>query len=114
MWSSVYRFHSRVVNRRRVGRVLLAGDSAHLVSPFGARGRNSGVQDAENAAWKVAVVLHGWAPEGLLDSSHDARHAAARENNAVTKATLNFLVPQTDAEPDHRTRVQTRQEAGKE
>ena len=51
----MYRFHSRVVDRMRVGRVLLAGDLAHLVAPFGARGLNSGVQDAENAAWKLAV-----------------------------------------------------------
>ncbi|MEU0268864.1 FAD-dependent monooxygenase [Nocardioides sp. NPDC006303] len=105
MWSSVYRFHSRVVNRMRVGRVLLAGDSAHLVSPFGARGLNSGVQDAENAAWKIAFVLHGWAPESLLDSYHDERHAAALENIDVTTATMNFLVPHTAEEQSHRRRV---------
>jgi len=105
LWSSVYRFHSRVVNRMRVGRVLLAGDSAHLVSPFGARGLNSGVQDAENAAWKVAFVLNGWAPETLLDSYHDERHAAALENIAVTTATMNFLVPHTVEERDHRRSV---------
>ena len=62
VWRSVYRFHSRVVDRMRVGRVLIAGDAAHLVSPFGARGLNSGVADAENAAWKIAFVGHGWAP----------------------------------------------------
>ena len=48
--------------------------------PFGARGLNSGVLDAENAAWKIAFVLRGWAPESLLDSYHDERHAAALEN----------------------------------
>ena len=84
MWKSVYRFHSRVVDRMRVGRVLVAGDAAHLVSPFGARGLNSGVLDAENAAWKLAFVLRGWAPESLLDSYHDERHAAALENIEVT------------------------------
>lgn len=66
--TSVYRFHARCVDRMRVGRVLLAGDCAHLVAPFGARGLNSGVADAENAAWKLAFVLHGWAPDVLLDS----------------------------------------------
>ncbi|RSM69448.1 pentachlorophenol monooxygenase [Actinoplanes sp. ATCC 53533] len=105
VWSSVYRFHSRVVDRMRVGRVLLAGDLAHLVSPFGARGLNSGVQDAENAAWKLAFILHGWADESLLDSYHDERHAAARENLDVTDATMRFLVPGTEAEHSHRRAV---------
>ena len=102
VWKSVYRFHSRVADRMRVGRVLLAGDCAHLVSPFGARGLNSGVGDAENAAWKLAFVLHGWAAEELLESYHDERHAAALENIAVTTATMDFLVPQT--EEQHRRR----------
>ena len=70
-----------VVDRMRVGRVLVAGDGAHLVSPFGARGLNSGVLDAENAAWKIAFVLRGWAPEALLESYHDERHAAARRTS---------------------------------
>ena len=65
---------------------------AHLYAPFGARGLNSGVPDAENAAWKLAFVLHGWAPEALLESYHDERHAAA-ENLEVTSATMRFLVP---------------------
>jgi pentachlorophenol monooxygenase/3-(3-hydroxy-phenyl)propionate hydroxylase len=102
VWSSVYRFSSRVTDRMRVGRVLLAGDLAHLFSPFGARGLNSGVQDAENAAWKIAFVLRGWVPPGLLDSYHAERHAAARENLEVTTATMRFLVPATDAERRHR------------
>jgi pentachlorophenol monooxygenase/3-(3-hydroxy-phenyl)propionate hydroxylase len=105
VWSSVYRFHSRVVDRMRVGRVLLAGDLAHLVSPFGARGLNSGVQDAENAAWKLAFVLNGWADESLLDSYHAERHAAAGENLDVTNATMRFLVPGTNAEHSHRRAV---------
>jgi 3-(3-hydroxy-phenyl)propionate hydroxylase len=98
VWKSVYRFHSRCADRMRVGRVLLAGDCAHLVAPFGARGLNSGVPDAENAAWKIAFVLHGWAPESLLDSYHHERHAAARENIEVTSATMRFLVPQDEAQ----------------
>ncbi|SNS41053.1 pentachlorophenol monooxygenase/3-(3-hydroxy-phenyl)propionate hydroxylase [Geodermatophilus pulveris] len=105
VWRSVYRFSSRVVDRMRVGRVLVAGDAAHLVSPFGARGLNSGVLDAENAAWKIAFVLRGWAPESLLDSYHDERHAAALENIEVTGATMRFLVPGTDADARHRLDV---------
>src|SRR5690606_25197261 len=104
VWCSVYRFHSRVVDRMRVGRVLLAGDCAHVFAPFGARGLNSGVLDAENAAWKLAFVHHGWAPEALLDSYHHERHAAARENLAVTAATMRFLVPPDAAA--HRAREQ--------
>ncbi|MFI9380761.1 FAD-dependent monooxygenase [Kutzneria sp. NPDC052558] len=105
VWKSVYRFHSRCVDRMRVGRVLLAGDCAHLVAPFGARGLNSGVADAENAAWKLAFVLRGWAPEALLDSYDAERLAAARENLAITSATMRFLVPQTEAERAERRRV---------
>ncbi|SFP59836.1 3-(3-hydroxy-phenyl)propionate hydroxylase [Geodermatophilus dictyosporus] len=105
LWRSVYRFHSRLVDRMRVGRVLVAGDAAHLVSPFGARGLNSGVLDAENAAWKVAFVRRGWAPEELLESYHAERHAAARENIDVTTATMRFLVPHTEEEARHRLDV---------
>lgn len=97
VWRSVYRFHSRCADRMRVGRVLLAGDAAHLLSPFGARGLNSGVADAENAAWKIAYTGRGWGGDALLESYHAERHAAARENLAVTTATMEFLVP-TDAE----------------
>ncbi|PDP89537.1 pentachlorophenol monooxygenase [Glycomyces fuscus] len=103
VWHSVYRFHTRVVERMRAGRVLLLGDNAHLVAPFGARGLNSGVQDAENAAWKLAYVLAGWAGEELLESYHAERHAAALENADVTSATMRFLVPH--GEEEHRTRL---------
>ncbi|MFC6882609.1 MULTISPECIES: FAD-dependent monooxygenase [Actinomadura] len=108
VWNSVYRFHSRAVNRMRVGRVLLAGDCAHLVSPFGARGLNSGVADAENAAWKLAYVLNGWAGEDLLETYHLERHAAAVENLEVTTATMDFLVPQDETRHAHRVAVLTR------
>jgi hypothetical protein len=98
VWKSVYRFHARSVDRMRVGRVLLAGDCAHLVAPFGARGLNSGVADAENAAWKLAFVLHGWASDVLLDTYDDERLAAAHENLEVTSNTMRFLVPQDESE----------------
>jgi 3-(3-hydroxy-phenyl)propionate hydroxylase len=105
VWHSVYRFHTRLADRMRVGRVLLAGDCAHLMAPFGARGLNSGVHDAENAAWKLAFAIRGWAGEGLLESYHIERHAAARENIDVTSATMRFLVPRDDTERRRRTSV---------
>lgn len=105
VWVSAYRFHQRRVPRLRVGRVLLAGDSAHIMSPFGARGLNSGVHDAENAAWKLAAVMAGWGGPGLLDSYDCERGGAAAENLAVTDATMRFLLPATAAERAHRTDV---------
>jgi pentachlorophenol monooxygenase/3-(3-hydroxy-phenyl)propionate hydroxylase len=108
VWKSVYRFHTRLVDRMRCGRILIAGDAAHLVSPFGARGLNSGVADAENAAWKIAYVRNGWAPDTLLDTYHDERHAAALENVAVTTATMDFLVPQDEQAAVYRRDVLSR------
>jgi hypothetical protein len=105
VWLSAYRFHQRVVPSFRRGRVFLAGDAAHLMSPFGARGLNSGMQDAENLAWKLAYVRHGWAPEALLDSYDVERRAAALENLRVTGATMRFLVPQSSDERALRTAV---------
>ncbi|MFI9590068.1 FAD-dependent monooxygenase [Nonomuraea sp. NPDC052265] len=105
IWHSTYRFHSRVASRMRVGRVLLAGDCAHLVAPFGARGLNSGVPDAENAAWKLAFALNGWAGPELLESYHVERHAAARENLEVTAATMRFLAPRTARDRARRREV---------
>ena len=93
LWLTPYRFHQRLVERFRLGRAMLAGDAAHLFSPFGARGLNSGVADAENLAWKLATVLAGRASDSLLESYHAERRAAAIENLAVTDATMRFMVP---------------------
>jgi 3-(3-hydroxy-phenyl)propionate hydroxylase len=93
VWVTAYRFHQRLAPRFRVGRVLLAGDAAHLMSPFGARGLNSGAADAENLAWKLALVLGGRAPEALLDSYDTERRAAAVENLAITDGSMRFMVP---------------------
>jgi len=105
VWSSVYRFQARCADRMRVGRVLLAGDLAHLVAPFGARGLNSGVGDAENAAWKLAFALRGWGGADLLSSYDTERRGAAQENLDVTSATMDFLVPQTSEAREHRRRI---------
>lgn len=101
VWLSAYRFHQRLASRFRAGRVFLAGDAAHLMSPFGARGLNSGVEDARNLAWKLALVRRGEASEGLLDLYELERRGAARENLRVTGATTAFMVPPT---PLHRLR----------
>ena len=96
-WLSVYTFQCRRLARFRHGRVLFAGDAAHQVSPFGARGGNSGVQDAENLAWKLALVLDGTAPEALLESYHDERGFAADENIRTTSRTTDFMTAKTEA-----------------
>jgi 3-(3-hydroxy-phenyl)propionate hydroxylase len=93
VWLTAYRFHQRLVEHYRVGRVFVAGDAAHLMSPFGARGLNSGAADAENLAWKLSAVMSGTAPDGLLDSYHHERRAAAVENLEVTDGTMRFMVP---------------------
>jgi 3-(3-hydroxy-phenyl)propionate hydroxylase len=93
VWLTAYRFHQRMVERFRSGRVLLAGDAAHLMSPFGARGLNSGAADAENLAWKLAAVLRGEASPELLDTYDAERRAVAAENLTVTDRTMRFMVP---------------------
>ncbi|MCV2422707.1 FAD-dependent monooxygenase [Paucibacter sp. DJ2R-2] len=94
-WVSVYQFACRRIDRFRHGRVLFAGDAAHQVSPFGARGANSGVQDADNMAWKLAAVLQGRAPEALLDSYHFERAAAADDNLRQSTRSTDFITPKT-------------------
>jgi 3-(3-hydroxy-phenyl)propionate hydroxylase len=95
-WASVYTFSCLRMERFRHGRVLFAGDAAHGVSPFGARGANSGVQDAENLAWKLALVLRGTAPEALLDSYADEREAAADENLLHSTRATDFITPKSE------------------
>jgi 2-polyprenyl-6-methoxyphenol hydroxylase-like FAD-dependent oxidoreductase len=94
-WMTAYRFHERVARRFRSGRVFLAGDAAHLFAPFGARGLNSGIEDARNLGWKLALVLAGDAPEPLLDTFEAERRPAALENLRVTSATMRFMAPPT-------------------
>lgn len=95
-WVSIYTFACRRMERFRHGRVLFAGDSAHGVSPFGARGANSGVQDADNLAWKLAAVLRGDAPEALLDSYAAEREAAADENLLNSTRATDFITPKSE------------------
>src|SRR5690349_19001302 len=95
-WVSVYTFVCRRMEKFRHGRVIFAGDAAHGVSPFGARGANSGVQDADNLAWKLHYVVHGAAPERLLDSYASEREQAADENIAHSSRSADFLTPKSD------------------
>ncbi len=94
-WASVYTFQCRRMRRFRHGRVLFAGDAAHLVSPFGARGANSGIQDADNIGWKLEMVLAGSAPEQLLDSYDAERTAAADENIVNSTRATDFITPKS-------------------
>ena len=92
VWMTGYRFSQRVADSFRAGRVFLAGDAAHVMSPFGARGLNSGIADAENLAWKLAAVLRG-APVAILDTYDAERRPAALDNLAATDATMRFMAP---------------------
>ncbi|MEI2416978.1 FAD-dependent oxidoreductase [Orrella sp. JC864] len=96
VWTSVYTFACERMARFRHGRVIFAGDAAHRVSPFGARGANSGVQDADNLAWKLQRVLQGWAGESLLDSYAHEREAAADENILHSSRATDFISPKSE------------------
>jgi rifampicin monooxygenase len=85
-WLSRFGDATRLAERYRVGRVLLAGDAAHVHSPTGGQGLNLGVQDAFNLGWKLAAEVEGWAPEGLLDSYHAERHPVAADVLDNTRA----------------------------
>jgi 2-polyprenyl-6-methoxyphenol hydroxylase-like FAD-dependent oxidoreductase len=91
-WTS--RFHSdeRQVPRYRTGRVFLAGDAAHVHSPAGGQGMNTGLQDAANLGWKLAAELCGWAPSWLLDSYHEERHPVGRQVLRGSGALLRFAL----------------------
>ena len=92
-WISLYKFQCRRMDRFLHGRVMFAGDAAHQVSPFGARGANSGLEDAENLAWKLDRVLRKVSPEVLLESYHVERSAAADENIRESTRSTDFMAP---------------------
>jgi 3-(3-hydroxy-phenyl)propionate hydroxylase len=101
-WVSLYRFNCRRLERFVHGRVIFAGDAAHQVSPFGARGGNSGMQDAENLAWKLAAVIRGEAPAALIESYDRERTQAADENIGYSTRATDFVSPH--AGPERRLR----------
>ncbi len=94
-WVSVYTFQCRRMKSFRHGRILFAGDAAHQVSPFGARGANSGVQDTDNLIWKLALVAKGLAPDRLLDSYDSERTEAADENILNSTRATHFITPKS-------------------
>ena len=95
VWSSVYTFTCRRMEKFRHGRVFFVGDSAHVVSPFGARGGNGGVQDTDNLVWKLALVRAGQAPRSLLDSYDSERRHGADENILHSTRSTDFITPKT-------------------
>ena len=97
-WISLYKFQCRRMDRFIHGRVIFAGDAAHQVSPFGARGANSGLEDAENLAWKLDRVLRKLSPESLLATYHTERSLAADENIRESTRSTDFMAPNTAQE----------------
>ncbi len=94
-WVSVYTFQCRRMKDFRHGRVLFVGDAAHQVSPFGARGANSGIQDTDNLVWKLCLVMDGQAPDALLDTYAEERVFAADENLMNSTRSTDFITPKS-------------------
>jgi 2-polyprenyl-6-methoxyphenol hydroxylase-like FAD-dependent oxidoreductase len=97
-WGSRFSDATRQVTNYRYGRVLFAGDAAHVHSPIGGQGLNLGVQDAMNLGWKLAAHVQGRAPTGLLDSYHTERHPVAARVLATTRAQAVLMSPPPDAD----------------
>lgn len=104
-WVSVYTFQCRRMNSFGHGRVLFVGDAAHQVSPFGARGANSGIQDADNLAWKLKLVMDGKAPPALLDTYGEERGFAADENIMNSTRSTDFITPKSAVSKTFRNAV---------
>ncbi|MGE5336938.1 MAG: FAD-dependent oxidoreductase [Gemmatimonadota bacterium] len=104
-WVSVYTFRCRRMSRFNHGRVLFVGDAAHQVSPFGARGANSGVQDTDNLVWKLKLVIDGKAPPRLLDTYSEERVVAADENLLNSTRSTDFITPKSTTSRTFRNAV---------
>ena len=94
-WASVYTFQCRRMQRFRHGRLLFVGDAAHQVSPFGARGANSGIQDVDDLMWKLALVMRGQASDALLDTFDADRCYAADENIRNSTRSTDYITPKS-------------------
>ncbi len=97
-WVSIYQFHCRRIEKFIHQRIIFAGDSAHIVSPFGARGGNGGIQDVDNLCWKLALILQGKAETNLLLSYDEERIHGADENIKNSARTTKFMSPNSDIE----------------
>jgi len=104
-WFSTYRIHHRVTERFRNARCFLLGDAAHVHSPMGAQGMNTGLQDAYNLAWKLALVVSGQAGEALLDSYEAERLPVARRLLATTDRAFQLVVSKNRLGSFFRTRI---------
>ena len=104
-WMSVYKFRCAKLDRFVHGRVIFVGDSAHVVSPFGARGGNGGIQDVDNLGWKLAAVLNGEAPDALIDRYDEERSHGASENILNSSRATNFMTPKSPIEHQFRNEV---------
>ena len=104
-WISVYTFSCRRMDKFTHGSIFFAGDSAHVVSPFGARGGNGGVQDVDNLSWKISAVLKGYAPKTLLNSYDRERIPAADENILNSARSTHFMTPKNKASEEFRDAV---------
>jgi 3-(3-hydroxy-phenyl)propionate hydroxylase len=104
-WVSIYTFQCRRMTDFRHGRVLFAGDAAHQVSPFGARGANSGFQDADDLMWKLGLVIKGQASEKLLDTYAQDREFAADENIMNSTRSTDFITPKSRTSKTFRNQV---------
>jgi len=104
-WISVYTFNCRQITEMVRNRVIFAGDSAHLVSPFGARGANTGFQDGDNLAWKLDMVLQGSADEKLIKSYDEERSLAARINILNSTRSTDFITPKSKTSQQFRDSV---------
>lgn len=103
IWTSYFRISLRQVPQYRVGRVFLAGDAGHIHPPTGGQGMNTGMQDAYNLGWKLALALEGAAAPALLDSYHAERHPVGADTLKRThEASMQFLQPPTDPSADEK------------
>ncbi len=105
-WSSVFRISHRIVDRYAEGRAFVAGDAAHIHPPTGAQGMNTGIQDAHNLAWKLALTIQGSAAPGLLDSYDTERRPIGEE---VVGRTVRHARDGIDADPDDPTTLLLRE-----